>query len=228
MIDITRHVADLVQERPSRARVFEALGINYCCGGAVPFRDAVAAKGLDPDAIARTMAAGEAAQAQDSEADVTAMSSAELVDHIVTTYHDALRRELPRLREMVDKVAEGHGHEDPRLPALRDLYVAFERDIYAHLAAEEEKLFPQIRHGVNGNAEGIAGIIREMEAEHDSAAQALEAMRGVTDGYTAAEGACNSTRATLAALAELEGAMHRHVHTENNVLFPRFRAPSKM
>ncbi|MFW5786300.1 MAG: hemerythrin domain-containing protein, partial [bacterium] len=80
---------------------------------------------------------------------------------------DALRRELPRLHEMVDKVADGHGDEDPRLRKLRDIYVAF-------------------------------------------------------------EGACNTTRATLAALEELEREMHRHVHTENNVLFPRFRVTSKM
>jgi regulator of cell morphogenesis and NO signaling len=221
MIDIRRHVADLVQERPSRARVFEALGINYCCGGAVPFQDAVAERGLDPEAIAATMAAAEAAQEGESEADVSAMSSAELVDHIVETYHNSLRRELPRLREMVHKVAEGHGHEDPRLVALRTAYLEFEDDIRSHLASEEERLFPRIRAGETDTAE-VAELIEELEGEHEKAAKALATMRTVTDGFQAFEGACNSTRATLHAFEELEREMHRHVHTENNVLFPRF------
>jgi regulator of cell morphogenesis and NO signaling len=222
MIDINRHVADLVQERPSRARVFEALGINYCCGGAVPFKDAVAERGHDPEAIAATMDAAEAGQADASEADVSAMSSAELVDHIVSTYHDALRRELPRLREMVHKVAEGHGHEDPRLLALRQAYLEFEDDIRSHLISEEERLFPQIRTGRTDEGD-TAALIEELEAEHEKAAKALATMRTVTDGFQPYEGACNSTRATLNAFEDLEREMHRHVHTENNVLFPRFQ-----
>ena len=33
--------------------------------------------------------------------------------------------------------------------------------------------------------------------------------------------ACNTHRALLAGLAEFESDLHRHVHKENNILFPR-------
>jgi regulator of cell morphogenesis and NO signaling len=33
--------------------------------------------------------------------------------------------------------------------------------------------------------------------------------------------ACNTWRALWAGLADLETAMHQHIHLENNVLFPR-------
>lgn len=223
MINMDKHVADLVQERPSRARVFEALGINYCCGGAVPFREAVSARGYDPEAIAQTMSASEGTEGDHSQESISGMSTADLLDHISKNHHEPLRQELPRLREMVTKVADGHGDEDPRLIALRDAYYAFEEEILAHLQAEEGKLFPLLRSDAQADPESVRALINELEDDHERSAKALAVMRNVTDGFTVYEGACNTTRATLHAFSELEGEMARHIHTENRVLFPRFQ-----
>jgi regulator of cell morphogenesis and NO signaling len=46
-------------------------------------------------------------------------------------------------------------------------------------------------------------------------------MRGLTGGYTPPDDACTTYRALLDGLADLEADMHRHVHKENNILFPR-------
>jgi regulator of cell morphogenesis and NO signaling len=59
-----------------------------------------------------------------------------------------------------------------------------------------------------------------MEHEHDSAAGALRRLRDLTDGYEAPPEACNTWRALWHGLADLERAMHEHIHLENNVLFP--------
>ena len=45
-------------------------------------------------------------------------------------------------------------------------------------------------------------------------------MRALTDGYAPPADACNTYRALLGGLAELEVDMHQHVHRENNILFP--------
>ena len=58
-----------------------------------------------------------------------------------------------------------------------------------------------------------------MVREHESAGRALETMRRLTHDYTPPEGACNTYRAMLSSLAEMEADMHQHVHTENNILF---------
>ena len=44
-------VAELVLDRPSRARLFEQLGLDYCCGGKRSLGDACEAKGLDADTV---------------------------------------------------------------------------------------------------------------------------------------------------------------------------------
>ena len=60
-----------------------------------------------------------------------------------------------------------------------------------------------------------------MEVEHGEAGDALRAMRSLTGDFTPPQDACPTYRALLGALAELEADMFRHVHKENNVLFPR-------
>jgi regulator of cell morphogenesis and NO signaling len=66
-----------------------------------------------------------------------------------------------------------------------------------------------------------------MEHEHDGAGSALERLRELTDGYIPPSWACNTYRALLDALAHLERDMHRHIHKENSVLFPRALAMEK-
>jgi regulator of cell morphogenesis and NO signaling len=60
-----------------------------------------------------------------------------------------------------------------------------------------------------------------MMQEHDSAAQALQAMRRLSTGYRTPAEACPSYREVYRSLEEFEADMHTHVHLENNILFPR-------
>jgi regulator of cell morphogenesis and NO signaling len=155
------------------------------------------------------------------------MGLAELVDHIVGTHHAYLHEELPRIDALTLKVASVHGQANPSLHNVRECFVECREELEAHMIKEEHVLFPMIREleaptcCACGTRRSISGPIRMMEAEHDSAGDALERMHALTDGYTPPEDACNTYRAMLDALATFERDMHEHVHKENNVLFPR-------
>jgi regulator of cell morphogenesis and NO signaling len=60
-----------------------------------------------------------------------------------------------------------------------------------------------------------------MMAEHDAAGETLARIRALSHDYTAPEGACPTYRGFYQGLAEFESDLHRHVHLENNILFPR-------
>jgi regulator of cell morphogenesis and NO signaling len=60
-----------------------------------------------------------------------------------------------------------------------------------------------------------------MEDEHDAAGAALARLRELTGGFQPPAGACPTFRGLYHGLAELEADLHRHIHLENNVLFPR-------
>jgi regulator of cell morphogenesis and NO signaling len=215
MIDPSRTVADLVLEQPARSRVFEELGVDYCCGGKQSLTAACDARGLAvDDAVAALEAAAEEPSA---ERDWRSAPLPDLCDHIVAVHHDRLREELPRLDGLLDKVVRAHGDERPELAELRDTFVALRSELEEHIVKEETQLFPLVRSGGPYEAEQVA----ELEHDHEWAGSALATMRDLSDGYDLDRALCNTHRATLDGLRELELDLHRHIHEENNVLFPR-------
>jgi regulator of cell morphogenesis and NO signaling len=60
-----------------------------------------------------------------------------------------------------------------------------------------------------------------MMAEHDVAGEITARIRELSHNYTPPIGACPTYRGFYQALLEFEQDLHRHVHLENNILFPR-------
>lgn len=225
-IDAHVTVGELVTEQPARSRVFEQWGIDYCCGGRKTLAEACREKGLSAEELIRALegAQGTSPDADDPRPGV--MSLTELVEHILLTHHDYLKREIPRLSTMVEKVASVHGDSDSRLAQVRDTFLTFANELGQHMAKEEQILFPAIRQlEGSGFADycfgSVAQPVRVMEMEHENAARALEELRDLTDGFTPPEFACNTYRALLDGFRELERDLHQHVHKENNILFPK-------
>ncbi|MCC5785695.1 MAG: iron-sulfur cluster repair di-iron protein [Phycisphaerales bacterium] len=227
-IDPRSTVGQLVAERPARSRVFEALRIDYCCGGKQPLEEACRRRNLVTETVVDLLLAMEARENDTEQGDDPGgMTLTELADHIEQTHHAELRIELPRLGRLVEKVRDAHAETEPRLHRVFEAFNALRDELSSHMVKEERVLFPMIRRmelaAEPKRFEGgsIADPIRQMEAEHDDAGAALEVLREATDGFTPPEGACNSWRAMLDGLAWLERDMHRHVHKENNILFPK-------
>ena len=215
MIDPSRTVAELVLEQPSRSRVFEELGVDYCCGGKRSLTDACESRGIAlHDAVA---ALESAANDPSGERDWTQVPLPELCDHIVSTHHEHLREELPRLDTLLEKVVRAHGEERPELAELRETFTLLRSELEEHMATEEEQLFPLVRSGGPFDAEQVA----ELEHDHEWAGSALAKLRELSVGYDLDRALCNTHRATLDGLRELELDLHQHIHEENNVLFPR-------
>lgn len=225
--EVTDTVGEVVTRCPALSRVFEAEGIDYCCGGRKTIDEACRTKGRDPQDLLTKLKSSSAAPAEEAVVDVAAMSLAELADHIERTHHAYLRRELPRLDAMTAKVASVHGDKDARLAQIRDTFLGLAAEMNSHMMKEEQNLFPMIRRlAASATAPifhcgSLANPINQMEHEHEDAGAALERIRQLTGGYTPPDWACNTYRAMLDGLDYLERDMHVHVHKENNVLFPR-------
>ena len=215
----------LVAAQPGLARVFERLDLDYCCGGKQTLAAACARRGLD---VATTVALLESTQAAQAagpvEVDAAALGLAELADHIVATHHAYLKTELPRLVELADRVGRKHGWRDARLPEVAATVRELAVEMLGHMQKEERVLFPAVRdiEAAAGRGGGhLAAPIAQMEAEHESAGRLTAWLREITGGFTPDAQACNTHRALLSGLAEFESDLHRHVHKENNILFPR-------
>jgi regulator of cell morphogenesis and NO signaling len=226
-LEITDRIGDIVARRPELSHVFEQAGIDYCCGGKKTLQEACREKAIDPSTFLSTLEEALPPGEKEHAVDTAAMSLAELADHIEQKHHAYLRSELPRLDKMTEKVAALHGDREPRLHQLRETFLALAGELSSHMMKEERVLFPMVRQLEASDAAPIfhcatlANPIRQMELEHDQAGSALERLRGLTNGYTSPDWACNTYRALLDGLADLERDLHQHIHKENNVLFPQ-------
>ncbi len=218
-------VGEMVASRPILSRVFEQVGIDYCCGGKKTLEAACEEKGLDIESVRAALAACSAAEGE-SFVDAAAMSLTELADHIEQTHHAYLRREFPRLDWMTQKVATVHGDHEPRLRQIRETYLRLVEELSSHMMKEEKVLFPLIRQLEASSimpafhCGSLANPMRQMEAEHHDAGSSLEKLSELSDGYTPPDWACNTYRAMLDALAHFQLDMHQHVHKEESILFP--------
>ena len=216
-------VADIASSYPSSVRVFQRHGIDFCCGGKTSLALACQKRGVPVADLVRAIEASARNTGPDDR-DWNVAPLHALIDHIVTTYHDPLREELPRLEAMAAKVSRVHGAKAAHLARVETIVSELSADLRSHLRKEEMVLFPSIRTIERGQgllSLSLAAPIDAMEAEHDRAGVLLAELRTITEDYVAPAWACETFRALYHGLSELESAMHVHVHLENNILFPR-------
>ncbi|MBI5176345.1 MAG: iron-sulfur cluster repair di-iron protein [Candidatus Melainabacteria bacterium] len=216
----------LVAKEPRRAAVLESFAIDYCCGGKFTLATACEKAGVSIALVKKAMAELPPLQGE-AEPNWLQADLKELACHIENTHHVFLKKELPRLRLLSEKVAAVHGSKDERLIEVREVFAAMKEELEAHTLKEERVLFPYICALASARAPipvpfgSVANPVRCMEAEHDEAGNALARLRELTDSFQAPASACASWTALLAGFAALEQDLHRHIHKENSILFPR-------
>ena len=222
-------VREIATENPASVRVFEKLGIDYCCGGRKPLSEACAEAGVPMEQALNLLNASHAEEAVEPMWKATRLST--LTSHVVARYHDIARREIPRIEALAHKVKSRHGNANPELSEIEELFLSLAQELSMHMMKEEQMLFPYIERIEAAEHEGkplpgmpfgsVARPIAVMTADHDDAGALLARMRELSSGYAIPDGACPTYRALYNALEEFERDMHQHVHLENNILFPR-------
>lgn len=225
-------VRELALENPTATRIFEKLGIDYCCGGNKSLEEACHAAKLPVEQVVDALAVAEQS-AREARADHNWQVEplADLVAHIKNTHHQYVRQEIARLGPLFEKVCSVHGRNHPELIAVRDSFRGLADELTMHLMKEEVVLFPYIVRMEEAAIQqepvvpspfgSVKNPINMMEHEHDSAGHALRAMREASQGYLPPADACVSYQTLYRALLDFEADLHQHIHLENNILFPR-------
>lgn len=223
-------VREIALEAPLTTRVFEEFKIDFCCGGRIPFAEACENAGVDPQVVAAKLKPLlENVVVDDSAAE--RLGPSELVDHIVDTHHLFTTREIQRLVPLAEKVANRHGENHPELLEIRDLFIDLATELTVHMKKEELHLFPyitQLDRAVKASRMApmppfgsVNNPVRMMMFEHDTAGEILRKLRELSGDYTAPADSCPSYKGLYAGLEDFERDLHRHIHLENNVLFPQ-------
>lgn len=227
-------VGEIVARDYRVAEVFERHGIDFCCGGAIPLDEACRSAGVDPEALRRELDEATRTPSSRLDAEPATWSLVRLVDHIVATHHAYLRENTARVGAYLRKIAEVHGSHHAELPRMSAIYDPLAVELMDHVREEEEDFFPAVRRfeeALNaGDAPAFDDIVtlRRLTAtltdDHEEVGGKLHELRDLSMGYALPPDACATYALAYQSLTRFEADLHRHVHLENNILFPRLTA----
>lgn len=148
----------------------------------------------------------------------------ELIEYILTRYHDRHREQLPELIRLSKRVELVHGGV-PECPAgLTALLEKLQYELNEHMRREEEILFPMILRGLGA---AMSYPVEIMRHEHDFQHQLLTDIQQITHDLALPQSACTTWRTLYKNLSDLITDLADHLQLENQVLFARIDALKK-
>lgn len=234
-MDITGHtrVGDIATFVPVSIAVFERYGVDIYSKGDLPLEEALRGAGMSVgDILAEIERELQAAEEEDRlHAHLASSAPESLADHIREVHHGYLHTHLPRVGQRFVPALLAWGDS---CDALFDVAREFDRmrtALLAHLADEEREVFPLVRslaaetkdRPIKIDAAAVTEVLARAAAQHRAAEEALRTMGDLVDRCASQEGDCPECPELFKDLRALEADVQRHIHLEDDVLFPAIR-----
>lgn len=223
-------LSEIVKDNFHTAAIFEKYNLDFCCKGNIALADACAEKGINPENIINEIEDINSSYVK-GEVKPDEWELDFLIQYIINNHHSYVNRMLPVITAHTQKVASVHGENHPETKKIAEIFTAINSEMRHHMMKEERILFPHINvlveAGNNGGVKDkpyfgtIKNPISMMETEHQSAGDGMSEIRKLTNNYTPPADACTTFKISFKELKEFEEDLHKHVHLENNILFPK-------
>ncbi|KQB38871.1 Iron-sulfur cluster repair di-iron protein [Flavobacterium daejeonense] len=212
------------------AAVFSKYGIDFCCKGNRTIEEACKKKGQDSETILNEINTVLNTK-NDNTIDFKSWPLDLLADYIEKTHHRYVQDKTQILLPFLDKLCKVHGAAHPELFEINELFKGCAGELAQHMKKEELILFPFVKKMVQATLSHeqimqphfgtIENPIAMMMHEHDAEGERFRKIASLTHNYTPPADACNTYKVTFAMLQEFEEDLHKHIHLENNILFPK-------
>lgn len=225
----TDFIGDIVAADFRTAAIFKKYGIDFCCKGGRTIEDASSPKNLDVNQIyadLENLPTGDG-----SSIDFNSWPLDLLADYVEKTHHHYVEEKTPIIQQFLDKLCKVHGGRHPELFQIKELFDVSAQDLGSHLKKEELILFPFIKKMVKSKNSNemislppfgtVENPVNMMKHEHAVEGERLRNIAELSNEYTPPADACSTYKVAYAMLQEFENDLHKHIHLENNILFPK-------
>ncbi|MEP1095572.1 MAG: iron-sulfur cluster repair di-iron protein [Cyclobacteriaceae bacterium] len=222
-------VAEIVSDNFRTAEVFKKYGIDFCCGGQVNVSEISHKRGVDISSLKSDLI--EILEDEVNIHDYNHWTLDFLVDYVINVHHSYVHESIPLIKEYLQKVAKVHGHGHKEVLEIQTFFQMVAEELLLHMQKEEKILFPFIKKITEAKKKGktiegsilssIEGPIEMMELEHENAGNIFRTISSLSDKYTPPSDACSTYNVLYAKLQEFEADLHKHIHLENNIIFPK-------
>jgi regulator of cell morphogenesis and NO signaling len=218
------------------AAVFSKYKIDFCCKGNRTIEEACENKSVDANLIVDEINSVLATKNENSIG-FESWPLDFLIDYIEKTHHRFVQEKTQILLPFLDKLCKVHGAGHPELFEINQLFKGCAGELSQHMKKEELILFPFIKKMVNATFTDklieqahfgtVNNPIAMMMEEHEAEGDRFVKIATLTNNYTPPADACNTYSVTFVMLEEFEQDLHKHIHLENNILFPKAVALEK-
>ena len=224
----SKTLAQIVNEHHQVAALFEKYGLDFCCKGKRSLQVACEEKELSVAEISSELESIVQKQAGPL-VDFDKITLKELVNYIISVHHSYVKQEGPQVVAYLQKIASKHGDRHNELRKILEIFANLKLELDNHMQKEELILFPRIvgletlqkNYNSTTPLNYLEAPVSVMEHEHDDAGKLLDELRNLTSNYQPPADACTTYRLAFAALRSFETDLHKHIHLENNILFPK-------
>lgn len=223
-----RKVGGIVAENFRAAKVFTEYGIDFCCKGGITLEKACEVNDVSIESILKDL---QTAVAVPEEVHFTEFGLTDLINHITTTHHSYVENSIPPLKAYLQKLVQVHGERHPELEQIKEQFFQAADALTTHMKKEELILFPYIKAMEEAQSShfplskphfgAIENPIQMMEEEHETEGERFRLISELSSGYRTPSDGCQTYKVAFAMLQEFEADLHKHIHLENNILFPK-------
>mgnify|MGYP003586661795 FL=1 len=235
MLTQEKTIGDFVAENFRTAEVFKKYNIDFCCKGGRTVEEACDKKKVSPEEIYRELE--EVANRKSEDIDFNSWPLDLLADYVEKTHHRYVEEKSAMLIPYLNKLCKVHGERHPELFEINELFIGSAQDLAAHMKKEELILFPFIKQMVEAKKNGeplpaprfgtVENPVAMMKHEHEAEGERFVKIAELTNNYEFPDDACGTYQVTYRMLEDFQNDLHKHIHLENNILFPKAIAMEK-
>ncbi len=235
MLTQEKTIGDFVAENFRTAEVFKKYHIDFCCKGGRTVEEACDNKKVSPEQIYQELE--EIANRKSEDIDFNSWPLDLLADYVEKTHHKYVEEKSAMLIPYLNKLCKVHGERHPELFEINELFIGSAQDLAAHMKKEELILFPFIKQMVEAKKNGeplpaprfgtVENPVAMMKHEHEAEGERFVKIAELTNNYEFPDDACGTYQVTYKMLEDFQNDLHKHIHLENNILFPKAIAMEK-
>lgn len=221
-------IGEIVANDYRTAEVFSKYGLDFCCNGNRSIEEASNSIGVDIPVLIETL--NSFANDGSASDEFNHWPIDQLAEYIEKKHHSYVRSRIPVIQQYLYKLSNVHGKTHPELFEIKSLFTECAIALTDHMQKEEVILFPFVKEMVVAKLHNrkpiipfgtIENPVRMMMHEHEMEGERLRKIAELSNNYTVPADGCNTYQVGLASLKAFEEDLHKHIHLENNILFPK-------
>lgn len=223
-------IGEIVADDFRTAAVFTKYYIDFCCKGYRTIEEVCRKRDIDENVLIEYIRDAKKSTVNQSF-DYKTWPVDIIADYLTKTHHRYIKEKAPVILQYLNKLCGVHGAIHPELHEINTIFSKSFLDLIAHMKREEMVVFPFIIKMQDAKSTGvyldtppflsIENPITTLKEDHETESERFRRIAALTNNYTPPTESCNTYKVAFAMLEDFEKDLRKHIHLENNILFPK-------